>query len=69
MEQSDFEKAVELSQHVGIDYPHQVGDFTILGPEVIVKQIPVAGNVICWKGENFISMNVAKDKNIKIEDQ
>lgn len=32
-----------------VRYPHQDGDFTVLGPEIFTD-----GVVICWRGENFV---------------
>jgi hypothetical protein len=33
-----------------VSYPHQDGDFTVLGPEVFAS---ADGSVICWRGENY----------------
>ena len=30
-------------------YPHPSGDFTVIGPECFTD-----GEVICWRGENFV---------------
>jgi hypothetical protein len=32
-------------------YPHADGDVTVLGPEIFASK---DGNVICWKGENYV---------------
>lgn len=39
------------------EYPHQDGDFTVLGPEIFAS---ADGAVICWKGENYVRQEPVK---------
>lgn len=38
------------SKDPSVDYPHQSGEFNVLGPEIFTD---LAGTVISWKGVNY----------------